>query len=281
MGHDIQSINKAVISCRQCPRLVEWREWVATHKVRRFRHEEYWGKPLTGFGDPHAQVVIIGLAPAAHGGNRTGRMFTGDDSGTWLMDALYESGFASQRSSEHPDDGLILSNAYVTAAVRCAPPKNKPTRQEAANCFHFLENELNLIQPRIVIVLGRFAYDSFRQYLASLGIEVKPPLKFAHGCQKTWMVNTRYYVGITPDIVSRSRDRELFSLLPPEAVVVETDSPWPHNGHKPSSPAEITELIATLNHIAPESCDWLRQTTHNARQLFGNIPSRQEQTPIK
>ena len=191
MGHDIQSINKAVISCRQCPRLVEWREWVATHKVRRFRHEEYWGKPLTGFGDPHAQVVIIGLAPAAHGGNRTGRMFTGDDSGTWLMDALYESGFASQRSSEHPDDGLILSNAYVTAAVRCAPPKNKPTRQEAANCFHFLENELNLIQPRIVIVLGRFAYDSFRQYLASLGIEVKPPLKFAHGCQKTWMVNTR------------------------------------------------------------------------------------------
>ena len=186
MEHNCQALNEAIISCRQCPRLVEWREFVALHKVRRFQHETYWGKPLTGFGDTKAELVIVGLAPAAHGGNRTGRMFTGDDSGNWLIDALYQTGFANQNRSERADDGLILTNAYVTAGVRCAPPQNKPTREEKVNCFHFLEDEINLIKPRVIVVLGRFAYDSFRQYLGTLDIKAPPASNFGHARRITW-----------------------------------------------------------------------------------------------
>lgn len=182
-------IQQATIMCRQCPRLVDWRERVAVQKVRRFRDQEYWGKPLAGFGDPHAPVVIIGLAPAAHGGNRTGRMFTGDDSASWLINALHETGFANQNTSEHKDDGLVLSHVYITAAVRCAPPQNKPTRQEAANCFHFLVEELDVLKPRIVIVLGRFAFEAFRRYLNNRGINTRG-LSFAHGKQETWTINS-------------------------------------------------------------------------------------------
>ncbi len=188
---DLTTIHRTIINCCECPRLVEWRQSVAIHKVRRFREDHYWGRPLPGFGDPHASIVVIGLAPAAHGGNRTGRMFTGDDSANWLMEALYQSGFANQNTSEHKEDGLILHNVYITAAVRCAPPQNKPTHEEAANCFHFLLNELDLIQPRVVVVLGRFAYDAIRHYLRLHGIKPHSSAHFAHGVQETWNLESR------------------------------------------------------------------------------------------
>ncbi|WP_305791988.1 uracil-DNA glycosylase family protein, partial [Methylacidiphilum caldifontis] len=138
---DLEMLNNTIVHCRRCPRLVEWREKVAQTKVRRFRDEPYWGKPLTGFGDPHARLLIVGLAPAAHGGNRTGRMFTGDDSGDWLIDALYHNGLTNQPVSRAVDDGLVLHATYLTAAVRCAPPDNRPTSEEARACAPYLQAE--------------------------------------------------------------------------------------------------------------------------------------------
>jgi uracil-DNA glycosylase len=176
-------VNAQVIVCERCPRLVEHRRQIAAAKVRRFRDQEYWGRPLPGFGDTRARLLVVGLAPAAHGGNRTGRMFTGDRSGDWLYAALHTRGFASQPNSINRQDGLKLKDCYITAAVRCAPPGNKPTRAEFARCRPYLVQELKLfINIRAVVVLGKIAFDSFlAAYHENGGAIPKPRPKFGHG----------------------------------------------------------------------------------------------------
>ncbi len=155
----LSALTQTVVACRACPRLVAWRERVADEKKREFRHWTYWGRPVPGFGDPHGRLLLVGLAPAAHGANRTGRMFTGDASGNWLYAALHRYGFASQAESVARDDGLTLSDCYITAALRCAPPGNKPTREELDRCRAFLAAELVLLaRVRVVVVLGRIGY---------------------------------------------------------------------------------------------------------------------------
>jgi uracil-DNA glycosylase family 4 len=161
----LQEIGEAVVACRRCPRLIAHIQTVAERKVRRYRNWEYWGRPLPGFGDPEARLFILGLAPAAHGGNRTGRMFTGDSSGDWLIRALYETGFANQPHSVSLDDGLRLRDTYITAVVRCAPPGNRPTVQEIANCHEYWVRELAaLSRVRVVLTLGRVAFETFLHY---------------------------------------------------------------------------------------------------------------------
>ena len=176
-------LDRRVIACRACPRLVWWREKVAKEKVRRFVNEEYWGRPLPGFGDPDARLLIVGLAPAAHGGNRTGRMFTGDESGNWLFRALHDAGFASQAESLHRGDGMALRNCYITAAARCAPPANKPEPSELGHCRPFLLEEIAALKRvRVVVGLGRIGFEAALQaYRASgrAGWEKKPA--FGHG----------------------------------------------------------------------------------------------------
>lgn len=158
----LEQLNKKIIKCRKCPRLSEYIRMVAKEKVSRFRYEKYWGRPLPGFGDVSAQLLIIGLAPAAHGGNRTGRMFTGDSSGDWLAKALYENKFATKDTSNRLGDGFELKNSYVTAAIRCAPPKNKPARMEIENCMPYLSEELKILKNiRVIICLGRIAFETF------------------------------------------------------------------------------------------------------------------------
>jgi len=160
-----------VIACERCPRLVEYRQRVAAVKRRAYRDWTYWGKPVPPFGDPHARLMIIGLAPAAHGGNRTGRVFTGDRSGDFLYRALYETGFASQPESISRDDGLTLADAYITAAVRCAPPDNKPLPEEFRNCRPYLERELDLMKTlRVVVALGKIAFDAYLGILRDRGV---------------------------------------------------------------------------------------------------------------
>ena len=155
------SLNKRIASCTRCPRLSSYIREVAKSKVRRFMDQDYHGRPLPGFGDVNARLLIVGLAPAAHGGNRTGRMFTGDSSGDWLARAMHRHGFASIPTSQARDDGLVLRNAYVTAAVRCAPPQNRPTRDEMDECFGYLEKERAILKNvTTVLCLGRIAYDS-------------------------------------------------------------------------------------------------------------------------
>jgi len=155
----LDELNVELLSCRRCPRLVEWRERVASEKRRAYRDWDYWGKPVPGFGDSRARVFVVGLAPGAHGSNRTGRQFTGDASGDFFYPALYRAGFASQPNSVSREDGLILTNLYTSPVCRCAPPDNKPTPQELANCQPFLERELELIQPKVIVALGRIAFD--------------------------------------------------------------------------------------------------------------------------
>ncbi len=174
----LQRVHDEVVDCVQCPRLVSWREQVAREKRAAFRNEEYWGRPVPGFGDPEARLVVVGLAPAAHGGNRTGRIFTGDRSGDWLYRAMYRAGFASQPTSVSKDDGLRLDGAYVAAAVRCAPPANKPLPAERANCAPYLERELELLNWSVVVALGAFAMASVAT-LAGL----RPRPRFGHGVE--------------------------------------------------------------------------------------------------
>jgi len=161
----LKVLNLNIVACRKCPRLVRHREEVARSKRRAFREWTYWGKPVPGFGDPRAELLIIGLAPAAHGANRTGRMFTGDRSGDFLYAMLHRAGFASQPISQHRDDGLRLRNAYITAAARCAPPANKPLPEEIANCRAYLEAELDILRPRAVLALGKIAFDAYLKLL--------------------------------------------------------------------------------------------------------------------
>lgn len=159
MTLSIPDLNTEILVCCKCPRLVEWRELVAQTKRRAYKDHDYWGKPVPGFGDPHARVMVVGLAPGAHGSNRTGRQFTGDASGNFLYPALYRAGFASQPESTGLDDGLTLTDMYIAAVCRCAPPDNKPLPQEIANCQPYLERELDLIQPKVIVVLGRIAFE--------------------------------------------------------------------------------------------------------------------------
>jgi uracil-DNA glycosylase family 4 len=182
-AESLVSLQERIIVCRLCPRLVEWRETVAREKVKRFIDQEYWGKPVPSFGDPQARLLVLGLAPAAHGGNRTGRIFTGDRSGDWLFRALHKAGFANQPASIDRNDGLRLRDCYVTAAVRCAPPQNKPLPQENANCRPYFLRELELLKRlRVIVALGRFAFDAA---LASVGrlVASSPRPSFKHAAE--------------------------------------------------------------------------------------------------
>ena len=186
----LEKLNQVIISCTKCPRLVDHRQMVARTKRRMYMDWEYWGRPLAGFGDPNARVLLVGLAPAAHGGNRTGRMFTGDSSGDWLFGTLHKFGFANQSTSTHREDGLNLQDVYITAAVRCAPPANKPLREEMVSCRPYLIQELDLFKNlRVVVALGGIAFDSYltayMQHASTAGGSPAPRLKFGHGAKYT------------------------------------------------------------------------------------------------
>ncbi|MBM3671102.1 MAG: uracil-DNA glycosylase [Actinobacteria bacterium] len=185
MADSLTLVTNEITTCRACPRLVEWREQVAREKRAAFATEEYWGRPVPGFGDPDARILILGLAPAAHGGNRTGRVFTGDRSGDWLFAALHRAGLANQPTSVHAGDGLELRGAYIAAAVRCAPPANKPTTEERDRCLPYLVRELDLLTAAsVIVVLGAFAYEAAWRTLGSAGIELpKPRPRFTHGLE--------------------------------------------------------------------------------------------------
>jgi uracil-DNA glycosylase family 4 len=182
---ELDRLTSEIVECRRCPRLVAWRELVAREKVARFRDETYWGRPLPGFGDPDARILIVGLAPAAHGGNRTGRVFTGDASGDFLWAAMHEVGLADRPGSRRADDGLTLTGAYVAAAVRCAPPANKPTPLERDTCAPFLARELAALERVSVIVpLGAFGWEAaFRAIASVTGDDARPRPKFGHGAE--------------------------------------------------------------------------------------------------
>jgi uracil-DNA glycosylase family 4 len=178
-----QKIETEVVACRRCPRLVAWRELAAQNPPLRFRGETYWARPIPAFGDPRARIFIVGLAPAAHGGNRTGRMFTGDESGNFLFRALFEAGLATQPESRRPGDGLELAGALISAACRCAPPDNRPTPEEQGNCREYLEREFALLPPGAVLVaLGALAFAACLKVLARAGAALpRPRPRFAHG----------------------------------------------------------------------------------------------------
>ena len=175
VSHELLELRAQVENCELCPRLVGWRQEVARKKRRAYVDQEYWGKPVPGFGDPSAELVIVGLAPGAHGANRTGRIFTGDRSGDWLFAALHRAGFANQPNATDLDDGLVLDNCYITMPVRCVPPQNKPTAEEKNNCAPYLLRELELIKPKVILCLGAIGFASVCKTL-----DMKPRPKFIH-----------------------------------------------------------------------------------------------------
>jgi uracil-DNA glycosylase len=222
-GEELERLAAQVHACRRCPRLVEWREAQAAAPPRRFRGEKYWARPVSGFGDPAAAIVIVGLAPAAHGANRTGRMFTGDRSGDWLYAALHRAGLATQPTSERPGDGLQLRGAYVTATVKCAPPANKPDPAERDNCLPYLERELELLErARVILALGSFGWDGFLRAARAIGEPVpRPRPRFGHGVETEvgrWTLLGSYHpsqqntftgkltVPMTDAVLARARD---------------------------------------------------------------------------
>jgi uracil-DNA glycosylase family 4 len=178
-------LNREVIACTRCPRLVEYRQKIAREKRRAYLDCEYWGKPVPGFGDPQARVLVLGLAPGAHGSNRTGRMFTGDSSGRFMYPVLYEAGFSNQPEATDRDDGLKLNDLYITAAVRCAPPDNKPLPEELANCAAYLDRELlGLKKVKVIVALGRIGFDAYLNLLKRQGLlESKKTYVFGHGAR--------------------------------------------------------------------------------------------------
>ncbi len=173
----LEILNQQIIACRKCPRLVEWREEVARVKRKAYKDEEYWGKPVPGFGDSDARLLVVGLAPGAHGSNRTGRQFTGDASGGFLFPALYRAGFANQARAESRGDGLILKDMYISASGRCAPPDNKPNPEELNNCQPYLEKELEILKPKVIVCLGRIAFERILKIFSVRGAVYK----FGHG----------------------------------------------------------------------------------------------------
>lgn len=178
-------LQQTISDCTRCPRLTTYRQDIAREKVKRFRDRNYWGRPVPGFGDAQARLFVIGLAPAAHGGNRTGRVFTGDRSGDWLYEALYAFGFANQSVSIHPEDGLSLKDCYVAAVVRCAPPANKPTKEEFEMCRPYLQEELRLLRRvKGIVALGKIAFDEYLRTCQAIGIQLPSPRpKFSHGAE--------------------------------------------------------------------------------------------------
>jgi uracil-DNA glycosylase family 4 len=181
---DLRAIRRDIVACQACPRLVEWRERVAREKTARFADQEYWGRPVPGFGDPAARLVVVGLAPAAHGGNRTGRIFTGDRSGDFLYAALHRAGLSSRPQSVSRDDGLQLRGVYVASVNRCAPPGNRPSTEERDTCLPYLVQELRALdRVRTVAALGAFAWDGVLRAFASLGHRVRPRPRFGHGAE--------------------------------------------------------------------------------------------------
>jgi uracil-DNA glycosylase family 4 len=180
----LRVLDEEIVVCRKCPRLVAYRELVSREKRRAYRDWIYWGKPVPGFGDPQAQLMLVGLAPGAHGSNRTGRPFTGDKSGEFLYKALYDAGFANRPVAVQRDDGLQLHDAYITASARCAPPDNKPLPQELVNCRPYLERELEILKPRAILALGRIGWDVYLGILKHQGlIASRPTYSFAHGAE--------------------------------------------------------------------------------------------------
>ena len=194
---ELKFIAEEVCACRKCPRLVKYREKVAREKRRAYREWTYWGRGVPGFGDGSAQLFILGLAPAAHGGNRTGRVFTGDRSGDFLHQALYRAGFANQPTSVRRDDGLRLKNVYIAATVRCAPPANKPLPKETVNCRDYLERELAVLRPKAVLALGKIAWDAYLEMLKQDGkITSRAAFPFAHGAEATMADNLPRLFGV-------------------------------------------------------------------------------------
>jgi uracil-DNA glycosylase len=180
----LAAIEAEVVVCRRCPRLVAWRERVADEKVARFADQAYWGRPVPSFGDPRARVVVVGLAPAAHGGNRTGRIFTGDRSADFLFASLHRTGFANQPTSTHRGDGLALDDMWIAAVNRCAPPANRPTPEERDNCLPYLEREIAVLEDaRVLVCLGSFAWDGVLRALAALGHTARPKPRFGHAAE--------------------------------------------------------------------------------------------------
>lgn len=180
----LEALNHEIVGCEKCPRLVRYREKVALEKRRAFREWTYWGKPVPGFGDAQAQLLILGLAPAAHGANRTGRMFTGDRSGDFLYAALHKAGFANQPTSLDRDDGLQLHRTYISATCRCAPPDNKPLPEEISNCGSYFEREIEILKPKAILALGKIAWDAYLEILKRRGtIASRALFKFAHGAE--------------------------------------------------------------------------------------------------
>lgn len=190
----LESLRRELIACRRCPRLVRWRERVAKERKSAYRNETYWGRPVPGWGDPDARIVVVGLAPGAHGANRTGRMFTGDESGRWLYRALWRAGWASQAESTGRDDGLRLRQVWITAPVKCAPPNNRPTSRERDRCADFFERELGLLRSaRVYLALGSFGFEAVARYHG-----LRPRPKFGHGAEVTlpadkWLIGS-YHV---------------------------------------------------------------------------------------
>jgi uracil-DNA glycosylase family 4 len=193
MADSLRRLADEVVGCVRCPRLVDWRERSAAEPPRRYRGERYWARPLPGFGDPRAGILIVGLAPAAHGGNRTGRIFTGDRSGDWLYAALHRAGLANQPTSVSADDGLRLRGAYVTAVNRCPPPRNRPTTEERDNCLPYLVRELRLLRAaRAIVALGSFAWTGSLLALAQLGTDLpRPRPRFGHGAEARLVTEER------------------------------------------------------------------------------------------
>ncbi|HLG57354.1 MAG TPA: uracil-DNA glycosylase [Vicinamibacterales bacterium] len=181
----LADVHHAIVSCERCPRLRAYCRVVAQEKKRAYRADTYWGRPVPGFGDPSARLLLVGLAPAAHGANRTGRVFTGDGvggSGDFLMSALHETGFANIATSRHMDDGLTLTDAYISAAVRCAPPDNTPVPEEIARCLEHLDAEVTALpRARVVVALGKIAFDAWLQLLRGRGVHLSPRPQFGHG----------------------------------------------------------------------------------------------------
>jgi uracil-DNA glycosylase family 4 len=210
--------NSKLTACTLCPRLVEYRERTAREKRRAYREWNYWGKPVPGFGDHNARVVLIGLAPGAHGSNRTGRMFTGDASGEFLYAALHRAGFANQARSRHVNDGLQLRDAFITAICRCAPPENKPTRQEQANCLPYLARELEMLKrARVVVALGKIACDGYVRLLREQG-HTLPSIKFAHGAVFV-LGNSGVAIGITESTEGKKKKQKT-SVIPVPSVAI-------------------------------------------------------------